>query len=49
MNPSYAFEIEKLNRIIDECDDIEVLRSRLKDMIQMHYVMKSTMTDLLKN
>ena len=49
MNPSYAFEIEKLHRAIDNCNDVNELRARLKEMIRLHYTMKDTMVEMMKS
>lgn len=44
---SSQFEIEKLSRDIDNCNDIDFLRDKLKQMIQLYYQHKTLTKELL--
>lgn len=47
LNVSSQFEIELLSREIDKCNDVEVLRCKLKEMIQLYYQHKQVTKELL--
>ena len=49
MNLNSQFEIEKFNRIIDQCDDVEVLREKLKEMVSHFYAQKEVMNEIMKS
>ena len=49
MNLNSQFEIEKFNRIIDECDDVEVLREKLKEMVKYFYAQREMTMEMMKN
>jgi hypothetical protein len=49
MNINSQFEIEKFNRIIDQCEDIEVLREKLKEMVSCFYAQRETMAEMMKS
>jgi len=42
MNLTSQFEYEKLSRQIDECEDIEFLREKCKDLIKLYFIQKET-------
>lgn len=47
MNLTSQFEYEKLSRLVDESDDVEWLREKLKEFIKLHYTYKETTAKLL--
>lgn len=47
MNLSTQFQIEHLNRIVDECQDIEALKEQTKSLIKLYYTHRDTATKLL--
>jgi hypothetical protein len=49
MNLTSQFEYEKLARLVDETDDTEWLREKLKEFIKLHYIQKETTATLLYN
>lgn len=49
MNLTGQFEYEKLARLVDECDNVEWLRTQLKSFIKLHYTYKETTAKLLYN
>jgi len=49
MNLTSQFEYEKLARLVDESEDIEWLREKLKSLIELHYTQKEIVANLLYN
>lgn len=44
---SAQFEYEKLARLIDDCEDIESLKEKCKELLHLHLVQKQTTATLL--
>lgn len=47
MNISTQFQIESLNRIIDECDDIEEIKKHTKSLIKLYFMQRDIAKQLL--
>lgn len=47
MNLSTQFQIEQLNRVVDECEDIEELKKQTKSLIKLYFTHRDTATQLL--
>lgn len=47
MKLSSQFELEKLSRIIDQCEDIEALKEQTKNLLRLYLTHKETSTQLL--
>lgn len=48
MNLSTQFQIEQLIRVIDECQDIDVLREHTKNLMKLYFTQRDVAKELLK-
>ena len=48
LDATTLFEIEKMNRAIETCEDVEALQTRLKEMVVSFYTQREFMKGLMK-
>ena len=49
MKLTSQFDYVRLSRLIDDCSDIDVLRTHCKSLLQLHYTQKEVTAQLLFN